>query len=620
MATLQQLWSMIWPGLASALALALLWMALRLIAGWLVRPARTEHRLERGSAETADTLVVAVHGLPGVARFSGALDLIARTLPEADRLIFDYKTGGARGYASNARAAAVADAIERGIHEQFKRGQYRRVILFGYSGGASLLRKALVWGYGEDEDRAPFGRKHARRPWVEKTERMVLLAGINRGWSVEPRPALMPWPTYLFIRIAKPIGRVLGIGRFVFDMHRGSAFIADTRLQWVKLARSEDVVQGRLHFPQVIQLIGSEDDLVSKEDGQDLSVSAGTVFKTLPETSHADIGGMLSEGGGAVVEQRRQAITAALLGDVQALEPDWIEFKEDRQVTRLVYVMHGIRDLGEWTDKVRDEVRRRYESSGEKVAVFSSKYGWFPMARFLLPFDRQRNVRDFMDRYTEHTARFPNARSMDYVGHSNGTYILGSALLRYATMKVRRVFFAGSVMPYSYPWAELVDAQRVESVVNVVATRDWVVAIFPKVFQQLSALFRLDNRQGLLDLGGAGFDGFADSGLTAAVDNLQYSRGAHSTGVAVDDPQKLAAIGAYIVEGERTGLQTFEAAKRKNAVLAVVSALCAFVWLGLLAGLSILGYQIFLMPALPLLGLLAVIAYVLAVILVLYWV
>lgn len=621
MHVLLNLWSMVWPGLSLMAVLGLFWFGVRMIAGWLVRPLDTVLRLQPAASGQADTLVVAVHGMPGLQNFGGALDLIAQTLPDADRLIVDYRGGWVRGYTSNADALAIADVIEQGIHAECKRGGYRRVILIGYSAGASLLRKALVWAYGEEQDRGAYGRR-GKREWVDRTERLVLLAGMNRGWSVEPRPALMSWPTYLYIRLCQVVGHSLGIGRLISAMHRGSPFIADTRVQWVRLARSEAVVQGRLHFPQTIQIIGSEDDLVSKEDGQDLVATAGTVFKTLAQTGHKEIGGALEAVGGHAVEQRRRAIALALQGRVDELEPDLVELKEDRDVTRLVYVMHGIRDLGEWTDKVRDEVRRRYEASGEKVAVFSAKYGRFPMARFLLPFDRQRNVRDFMDRYTEHLARYPNAESMDYVGHSNGTYILASALLRYVTVRVRRVFFAGSVMPYGYPWVELVDAGRVESVVNVVATRDWVVAIFPKMFQQLADLFRLDNRKGLLDLGGAGFDGFAASGMTAAVDNLEYSRGAHSTGVAVDDPAKLGAIGAYVVDGDRTSLRTFEAAKNKNAVLAVVSTLCAFVWVGLLAGLSALGYAVFLYfgGGSVLLGGVAVALYLLVVILLLYWI
>ncbi|NUO77649.1 MAG: hypothetical protein HOQ32_16760 [Lysobacter sp.] len=621
MAWLVAVWTMVWPGLALVSSLGLSWLLLRTIARALTRGRETRLVLRPSAAGAADTLVVAVHGMPGVVKFAGALALIAETWPEADHLVVDYHDSWLRGFISSADARAVADAIEQGIHAEFKRGQYQRVVLVGYSAGASLLRKALVWAYGEEEDRIAFGRR-GKRAWVDKIERVVLLAGMNRGWSVDPRPDLMSWPTYLSIRLGEFVAGFLGIGRLISAMHRGSSFIADTRLQWVRLARSEDVVAGRQHFPQVIQLIGSEDDLVSKEDGQDLSTAAGTLFKTLAQTGHKEIGGALDDTSTPAALERRRMIALALRGRVDELEPDLVEMKEDREVDRLVYVMHGIRDLGEWTDRVRDEVRRRYEGNAERVAVFSAKYGRFPMARFLLPFDRQRNVREFMDRYTEHVARYPNAKSMDYVGHSNGTYILGSALLRYVTIRVRRVFFAGSVMPYGYPWTELVDGGRVESVVNVVATRDWVVAIFPKMFQQIADLFRLDSRQGLFDLGGAGFDGFGASGLSAAVDNLEYSRGAHSTGVDVDDQDKLAAIASYVVGGERAGLRTFESAKKKNPLLAVVSTLCVLVWLGLLVGLSLLGYLIFLWFASH--GLLlagaAVAGYALLVILLLYWI
>ena len=91
-----------------------------------------------------------------------------------------------------------------------------------------------------------------------------------------------------------------------------------------------------------------------------------------------------------------------------------------------------------------------------------------------------------MDSYTEELAHYPSATTFDFIGHSNGTYILASALQRYRTLKVNDVYFAGSVVPQKYKWTDLVAAKRVGRVVNVVATNDWVVAIFPRLFEQIA--------------------------------------------------------------------------------------------------------------------------------------
>lgn len=578
---------------ASGAALLLSWWLLRALMRWLVRPGDTRLSLEPAPSGQARTLVVLVHGMPGLRRFRGALDLVARALPDADRLIVDYRGGWMRGYTSNANALEIADAIERGIHSEFKRGQYDRVILLGYSAGAALLRKALVWAYGQEEDRAAFGRR-GKRAWVDRTERLVLLAGMNRGWTVSPKPSAMGWPTCVFIRACQALARVLGIGRLILAMHSGSPFVADTRVQWIRIARSDAVVQGRQPFPQVIQLIGNRDDLVTKEDGQDLDTAAGTVFRTIAQTGHKEIGSALDDASTAAALERRRLIELAVLGRIDELEPDVVELKEDREVTRLVYVMHGIRDHGDWTDKIRGEIEHRCDAGGEKVAVFNAKYGYFPMARFLLYADRQRNVRDFMDRYTEHLAHYPNVRAVDFVGHSNGTYILASALQRYSTMRVRRVFFAGSVVRSDYPWAQLVEEGRVERVINVVATADWVVAYFPKLFEQIAGLFRVGTRGGWLDLGGAGFNGFRDSGVAAAVDDLKFAVGAHGTGVAVAEPAKLNAIAAYVVAADDSGLRAFEGAQTQNARIGFSSNLSILVWLALITLLFQIGLLLYM--------------------------
>ena len=77
-------------------------------------------------------------------------------------------------------------------------------------------------------------------------------------------------------------------------------------------------------------------------------------------------------------------------------------------------------------------------------------------------------MRQFMDDYTEKMATFPNpATKVSFIGHSNGTYILASALQNYVTLRIHRASFAGSVVPRSYPWNELIgDECRVDALRN----------------------------------------------------------------------------------------------------------------------------------------------------------
>jgi pimeloyl-ACP methyl ester carboxylesterase len=141
-----------------------------------------------------------------------------------------------------------------------------------------------------------------------------------------------------------------------------------------------------------------------------------------------------------------------------------------------------------------------------------------------------------MVKYAEALARYPNAK-ISYVGHSNGTYLLAKALEIYPCCYFENVVLAGSVVSQGYPWQRLMGIQkskdgkdkqeeepRVKSILNFVATRDWVVAFFPKLFQ----VFKLQ------DLGSLGHDGFGIKPLGQNMYQAEWVIGGH--GAAIEEP------------------------------------------------------------------------------------
>ena len=211
------------------------------------------------------------------------------------------------------------------------------------------------------------------------------------------------------------------------------------------------------------------------------------------------------------------------------------------------------------------------------------------MAPFLLWSDRQQKVRWFMDQYTEVRAQYPLAETFDFIGHSNGTYILASALQKYRTLKVHDIYFAGSVVPQRYPWSDLVRKQRVRRVRNVVATNDWVVAIFPRVFEQIAEWRgRADNPE-LLDIGAAGFRGFQEAGLPdSGVHDITFASGTHSTGVdlRVDGKRDvLIRFGRYGLDAEQDRMfdQVFGNAMTQWGFMDQLSNVSWLVWLAIVA-------------------------------------
>jgi pimeloyl-ACP methyl ester carboxylesterase len=262
--------------------------------------------------------------------------------------------------------------------------------------------------------------------------------------------------------------------------------------------------------------------------------------------------------------------------------------KPDPLVTDVVFVIHGIRDEGFWTHKIARKVRALGERDREereklgkpprKWATETSSYGYFAMLPFLLPFKRRHKVEWMMDQYAEALARYPSA-TFHYVGHSHGTYLLAKALKLYPSCRFGRVVFAGSVVACGYEWNTAVNRRQVEHVLNFVATTDWVVAFFPKLFEFVP----------IQDLGSAGHDGFRpypQNGIT----QFTFVRGGHSAAIK----EELWNTIAEFVSAEKPVVQKPERALTSPRSWWVV-ALGWFpfaVWLGIVAVIGLIVYWI----------------------------
>jgi len=567
-------------------------IAVAVLIFYIVLKILSKSRDTRWELEHIDgnkSIVVLVHGLSGRKKFESTIQLAKATLPNSDLLVFDYDSR----ILSNEDPYEIANVVERQIHEAYLKHKYSEIVLVGYSMGGMLTRKALLWGNGFEEDRKKSGLR-GKREWVEKVSRYVSLAAINRGWSISPRPGNMTSGTYLQFRFGDWVARFTSTGKLLRAFKRGSPFISDARVQWIFFCRDS---KNTYNVPQTIHLLGDNDDIVNKDDSMDLGVAKNTIFVTLLQTGHRQIGTALNGGTLQADKDRREKVTLAIAGQIEELDADeTVPFIEDLSTTKIVYVVHGIRDYGDWTDQIRTAIMQKALVNNLSLRVVNLKYGRFPMLPFLLYWDRQKNVRLFMDEYTENMARFPNARVFDFIGHSNGTYILASALKRYKTPCADKVFFAGSVVPKHYTWRALADDGRVKHVANVVASGDWVVAIFPRFLEQIADWKGVQPSDGFLDIGSAGFRGFQDSmDGQGRIENIQFAKGSHGTGIDVANIKKLDAIVGYIVYNDKTGFSIFKNDNMPVAWLDFFSNISWFVWillLGLLLGLGLLFFSL----------------------------
>ena len=75
---------------------------------------------------------------------------------------------------SNADPNELARNIAMHIEDAVPADRSVRVVLIAHSMGAPLIRRALLLGRGQ--------------PWVERVHRVVLMAGISRGWDLSGEP------------------------------------------------------------------------------------------------------------------------------------------------------------------------------------------------------------------------------------------------------------------------------------------------------------------------------------------------------------------------------------------------------------------------------------------------
>lgn len=217
----------------------------------------------------------------------------------------------------------------------------------------------------------------------------------------------------------------------------------------------------------------------------------------------------------------------------------------------VIFLIHGIRDFGEWQDALAAKIRAVAEQLGQEVLdVVIIRYGYFNAFQFLLWAERDRASRLFLDAYAQARSRFPNAK-FHVAAHSNGTYVVANALLRESEMRLDNVYFAGSVVWRGYfgdrrpglghAQAQGLRAGQVQRLRSDCASRDWPVG---SLCWWLSLGNRL--RWGMVGTGGVdGFDPLGDH----VVSGVHWLRGGHGEGLRAKRHEDIAR---YLITGQST--------------------------------------------------------------------
>ena len=396
-----------------------------------------------------------------------------------------------------------------------------RVTLIGHSTGGPLVQAVFLYLEEDAEFKIP-----------AENIRLVLLSSLNNGWtlnhSMPPQTkvafsfgaALAVFMKFIALVVRWATGKPTR-APWILQIRRGSPFLIDIQLRWLalrdRIMLENDNTAG---LPKVVQVLGSRDELISWSDSISISSVGSFEFVNMPHTDHLSAISFNDANNPEYGAERRAVFEHAVWShdDSLAIDPwDEIPPAPELQVERVVFVVHGIRDEGHWTQKIGLRARKIYDDGAKgvasradetrarqdrpdktdkpasKIAIITSGYGFFSMLQFLNPFERLKKVHWFVHHYVEARRRYPKAK-FSFIGHSNGTYLLAKSLMLYDRVRFERIVFAGSVVTQAFPWEKFLNpgleqpadedtAQRprTKAVLNFAADGDWVVALFPMI-------------------------------------------------------------------------------------------------------------------------------------------
>ncbi|AFZ24689.1 hypothetical protein Cylst_2476 [Cylindrospermum stagnale PCC 7417] len=354
-----------------------------------------------------------------------------------------------------------------------KDGAFEEVILVGHSLGGILVRQAYLLASGDYHDLG-----YNQSPWYKYVSRFVLFASPNRG--LDPTQSRI-W------QIARAVEKATSFSlRSLMplqDFVKGSAFITNLRIDWIRHF-------SKFYYPlTVVQLLGAKDGNITRDDSVDLDQFPDAFHVDVPDAENTNIH-CIDQAEDRVERYKliREAIFKERLLDRNTnLEPSIAK-------NNVVFILHGIRASNSgWVEQVKEKIGLE----DPDTVVITPSYDYFSAFNFVLPGLRQINVDWFQDEYSYYFAKYPDT-NFHFIGHSNGTYILGETLKKLSGMKFQRVYLAGSVLPRDYPWKEKFDKDQVEMLCNARSSSDWPVGILCNGLRGV----------GMRDIGTGGFDGF----------------------------------------------------------------------------------------------------------------
>lgn len=413
-------------------------------------------------------LLVVLHGLSvknqkSVSEFKSfahqLLEIAPSKYQDAKVLPFEYQVNF--WSKENMDEAARRLCTDIGIH--CKTHICNHILIVAHSAGMLVARKAIIQATNDKALYDELKRKLIESPndsvtlsklhklqadgveWITKIDRCVFLSGTNRGFIATSHTT---WFDYIrfkalgfFFDALEVWVEVERAGNKYAAIGRDSPWMRDLRLLWLRCFSAE----GKLP-PYTIMLRGDNDNRLDSSDDSDLYQYGNTIPISIENVPHDSwTNGIFADDKKSLTKTGEEIKNAlSLMGPAKPLIT--------RKVGHIVFIVHGIRDFGQWQESLEYEINQAFENSGKKVHIVNVRYGYFTSYQFLISTQRQYSIRSFTDAYVQTLAKFPECpqENIHIVAHSNGTFVAAESIRQHDTIIVNKVLFAGSVLPVSY--------------------------------------------------------------------------------------------------------------------------------------------------------------------------
>lgn len=430
---------------------------------------------------------------------------------------------------------------------------YDQIYILAHSIGAVFVRRAFLTALQHRKGREP-------SPWAKRVTRIVLFAGVNRGLFSSIDESERKTPCRLRRWLARGIIQILvelPTHFLVEDLLAGSDFVVNIRLSWIRVFSKLD------RPPVVVQILGTEDGLVTEDDSIDLEQFPTGHRIDLAGADHASV--VAIDDKDEARNDRYPLIRRAVLEDLHTSPNPSPPIDQPGTV---VFVVHGIRASNStWVREASLLLKARMPAA----RVVPATYWYFSALHFFLPLLRKRRTRWFKETYSYYLSRNPGA-TFHFIGHSNGTYLLGHSLKNLPDMHFARVILAGSVLPTNFNWRSRLGTQ-VQEIWNHRAQRDVPVAILCAALRGL----------GMKDIGTGGYDGFES---IPEIHECCYHLGGHGAAL---EKLSLPSLIAHLVEKESPLCEPHQEALEWFSRISRASFMLPYLTLILIAALTYFG-------------------------------